>query len=288
MQNTSSLHSSEKSEVPERVESVATSPVAARRRVRFFQRADSWFNRCVRLATAMHEGFWLGCLSANELNAVTAGHYAQSRETISPEGNLRGFFDWERSAVERYFPAGSSVLVAGAGAGREILALRRAGYSAEGFECNPALVDASSAIFDQLGEARGVFLWPPDQVPPGPSSYSAVIIGWTAYSHIRSRERRVAFLRALRPRAFPGSPVVLSFFARSGNSRYDALAFRIANWTRRFVPGRKEPPEIGDHLNWSYSHWFTREEVESELREAGIRLVDFGEVGEGYAVGVVE
>jgi Methyltransferase domain len=288
MQNTGSPHSSEKSEVPERIESVATSPVAARRRVRFFQRADSWFNRFVRLATAMHEGFWLGCLSADELNTVTAGHYAQSRETTSAEGNLRDFFDWEGSAVERYFPVGSNVLVAGAGGGREILALRRTGYSAEGFECNPAVVEASNTIFDQLAEPRGVFFCPADHVPAGLFAYSGIIVGWTAYSHIPSRERRVAFLRALRQRALPASPVLLSFFARSGNSRYDAVAFRIANWTRRFVPGRKEAPEIGDHLNWSYSHWFTREEIESELREAGIRLVDFGEVGEGYAVGVVE
>ena len=256
--------------------------------VRLFHHADSWFNRFVRLATAVHEGFWLGCLSVDERNAVTARHYGQSQESISPEGNLRGFFDWERRVVERYFPPGSHVLVAGAGGGREILALRRTGYSAEGFECNQVLVEASKAIFDQLGEARGVTLCPPDQVPTGPSSYNGIIIGWTAYSHIPTRERRVAFLRALRQRALPGSPIVLSFFARSGDSLYDVLAFRIATWIRRVVRARKERLEIGDHLNWSYSHWFTREEIESELRGAGIRLVDFGEVGEGYAVGVIE
>jgi hypothetical protein len=121
-----------------------------------------------------------------------------------------------------------------------------------------------------------------------PLHYSAVIIGWTAYSHIPSRQRREAFLRALRQRAFPDSPVLLSFFARPGSSGYDVLAFRIANSIRSLLGGRKEPVELGDHLNWSYSHWFTREEIESELQEAGIRLVDFGEVGEGYAVGIVE
>jgi len=290
MQNPESPPNSiEKGEDQEPLDSSATSRVAARsRRVRFFQRADSWFNRSVRLATAIHEGLWLGGLSADELNAVTAAHYGQSQESTSPEGNLRGFFDWERNAVERYFRAGSHVLVAGAGGGREVLALRRAGYSAEGFECNPALVDASHAIFDQLHEARGVFLCPPDQVPPGSSSYSAVIIGWTAYSHIPSRQRRVAFLRALRKRTFPDSPVLLSFFARPGSSPYDVLAFRVANSIRSLVGGRKEPVELGDHLNWSYSHWFTREEIESELRDAGIRLVDFGEVGEGYAVGTID
>lgn len=256
-------------------------------RVRLFQRADRWFNRCVRLATALHEGFWLGCLSSDELNAITALHYGQSQESISREGNLRGFFEWERHVVEHYFPSGSQVLVAGAGGGREILALRRGGYLAEGFECNPALVEASGAIFDQLGEARGVVFCPPDQVSSGPPIYGGIIVGWTVYSHIPTRERRVAFLRALRERAPLGSPILVSFFARVGNSRYDDLIFRIANWIRHLMGGKKEPLELGDHLNWSYSHWFTREEIESELREAGIRLLEFGDAGDGYAAGVI-
>ena len=95
----------------------------------------------------------------------------------------------------------------------------------------------------------------------------------------------MAFLRALRERATVGTPILLSFFARTGDLRYDDLTFRIANLIRRMVGGRKEPIELGDHLNWSYSHWFTRDEIEIELREAGIRLVEFGDIGEGYAVG---
>jgi hypothetical protein len=289
MQNTDSPpNSSEKNDDREAVDSFPASPVTLRpRRVRWFQRADSWFNRFARLATALHEGFWLGCLSVDELNAITAAHYSQSQESSSAEYNLRGFFDWERSAVERYFPPGSNVMVAGAGGGREVLALRRAGYSAEGFECNPALVEASHAIFEQLGEAHGTYLCLPDQVPQGPSIYAGVIVGWTAYSHIPTRERRVAFLRAVAGRAVAGSPVMLSFFVRSGNPRYDLLAWRMANFVRRIFRFRGEPVELGDHLNWSYSHWFTREEIESELRDAGIRLQQFGEAGEDYAVGVI-
>ena len=78
-----------------------------------FHYADSWFNRCVRITTVMHEGFWLGCLSVDALKMITAAHYTQSRESTSEEGNLRGFFDWERSVVERYFPRGLRVLVGG-------------------------------------------------------------------------------------------------------------------------------------------------------------------------------
>lgn len=107
------------------------------------------------------------------LNAITGEHYAVSRESASTERNHRGFFDWELRAVNRYFPPGSRVLVAAAGGGREVLALRRAGYQAQGFECNPALVEASRVMFAELGEPDGVTLCPPDQVPAGSAVYGA-------------------------------------------------------------------------------------------------------------------
>lgn len=53
-----------------------TSPVR-RSRVKSFDLADRWLNRLGRFANAMHEGFWLGCLNADELNAVTAEHFDQ-------------------------------------------------------------------------------------------------------------------------------------------------------------------------------------------------------------------
>lgn len=258
-----------------------------RRRVRYFKRADGWFNRFVRLAAVVHEGFWLGCLSADDLNAITAEHYDHSHESASPEHNLRGFLDWELAVVNRHFPAGSRILVAAAGGGREVLALRRAGYQSDGFECNPVLVQASDAIFEQLGEPRGVMLCPADQVPPGPATYGGLIVGWSAYTHIPTRGRRVAFLQALRQRALPGAPVLLSFFTRTGASRYDGFVRKGANLFRA-LRGREESVELGDHLSWSYNHLFTREEVEGEMRDAGIRMVHYGKVGDGHAVGIVE
>jgi len=264
------------------------SPASVRRRVWYFKRADGWFNRFVRLAAVVHEGFWLGCLSADDLNAITAEHYDHSHESASPEHNLRGFLDWERSVVQQHFPPGSRILVAAAGGGREVLALRRAGYQADGFECNPVLVQASDAIFEQLGEPRGVMFCPADRVPPGPPVYGGLIVGWSAYTHIPTRARRVAFLQALRQRALPGAPVLLSFFTRAGSSRYDTFVCRMAGVSRALLRGRKEPLELGDHLGWSYNHLFTREEIEGELREAGVRMVHYGEVGDGHAVGVME
>src|SRR5262249_14907561 len=118
-------------------------------RTKCFEVADRWFSRCVRLTTAVHEGFWLGLLSASDLNAVTAESFAGSKYFSSAEHNLSGLFNWETSAVNRYFRQGSRILVAAAGAGREVLALRKIGFEAEGFDCSPELVRASEGIFEQ-------------------------------------------------------------------------------------------------------------------------------------------
>jgi hypothetical protein len=270
-------------------DALANVPAARRRRrVLYFDFADRWFNRFVKVVEAVHEGFWLGCLSVDDLDAITAEYYRQSHEYASEQHNLRGFFDWEGPVVHRYFKAGSHILVAGAGGGREVIALRRAGFQAEGFECNAALLRASEALFQQLGEPQGVIFCAPDSVPPGPPIYDGLIVGWSAYTHIPTRRRRVAFLQGMRQRTLLGSPVLLSFFTRETVSPYEEIAYRTACLCRFLSRGRKETPELGDHLTWSYTHHFVRAELEEELSASGFRLVHFNERGDSYAVGIAE
>jgi hypothetical protein len=262
-------------------------PAARRFRTHCFERADRWFRRFGELMTAVHEGVWLGCLSADDLNAVTAKHFDESQYFASSAHNLSGFLDWERPLLARYFRRGSRILVAAAGAGREILALRKMGFDAEGFECSLPLVRASQEIFDQLGESKYLVHCPADTVPPGPPIYDGLIVGWSAYTHIPSKPRRTAFLQALRQRALPHSPLLISFFTRLPNS-YDDVVYRTARLCRSF--GDKELLSRGDRLEWSrYVHRFTREEVEAEFKTAGFKIEQYSEEnGGGQAVGTAE
>src|SRR5262245_2427351 len=275
---------------PDSVEIATPVPSAdsarSRRRLEWFRRADQWFNRFIKLASAVHEGFWLGCLSADDLNALTAGHYQQSNEYSSVGHNQRGLFDWEAAVLKRYFQPGSRILVAAAGGGREVLALRRVGFRADGFECSTHLVQAANVLFDQLRESRGVSLCAPDEVPDGPAIYEGLLVGWSAYTHIPTRRRRVAFLEGLRARAVKGAPLLMSFFPRDKSPAYENLVHTTALVGRFLFRGRKEDSETGDHLSWCFSHTFTREEVEAELSAAGFQMVHYSEVGEGYAVGM--
>ena len=259
-------------------------------RLKCFELADRCFNRLLRLVTALHESFWLGFLSVDDLNAATAEHYGNSRLYASATHNLSGLTIWETSALQRYFRPRSRILVAAAGGGREILALRKAGFEADGFDCSLSLVRVSQEIFDQVGEPNYVVHCPPDSVPPGPSIYNGLIVGWTAYTHIPTRLRRISFLRALRARALAQSPILISFFTRRADSRYDALIHRTAMFCQFFLRGRKERLELGDRLSFGrYVHCFTIGEIEEELRAAGFHVAHFCEEGDaGHAVGIAE
>ena len=261
-----------------------------RSRVKYFDLADRLLNRLVRFANAIHEGFWLACLNPDELNAVTAQHFDQSKYYASTEHNLSGFFVWEKSALDRFFQRGSRILVAGAGGGREVLALRKAGFDAEGFECSLPLVRASEQIFDRLGESKYVTLCGPDTVPQGPRIYDGLVVGWGVYTHIPTKARRVAFLQALSQRALSKSPLLISFFGRHSSSSDDALVHRTARFCHFLLHGRKEPLEVGDRISYArFVRWFTSDEVEAELKAAGFTSAHHGSEGDlSYTVGLAE
>ena|SRR5581483_2296373 len=259
-------------------------------RVKCFLRADRWFNRLVNLERALHKGFWLGCLSPDDFNVITAEAYKTSQHLASAEHIQSGLLDWESCLVGRHFPKGSRILVAAAGAGREVLALRKAGFSAEGFECNLRLLSAAQKAFEEARESSFVAFCPPDTVPPGPQIYDGLLVGWGGYTHIPARVRRIAFLRALRLRALPQAPIMLSFFTRDGYSRYDAISYHTAKVFRILSRAGGEALEPGDDLDWSqYVHRFLPSEVEQELKTAGFRIVHYKEGGgAGQAVAIAE
>lgn len=263
---------------------------AERKRVTWFAYADRALCRVLDLIRAIHEGFWLGCLTADDLNAITSKHFGDSRYFASSDYNLGGLFNWEKSVVDQYFPSGARILVAGAGAGREVLALRKAGFDAEGFECNPGLVAAGRDICAQLGETSRVVPSETDGVPSGPAVYGGLIAGWGAYTHIPTRRRRVLFLQALKQRALVHSPLLVSFLTRDASARFENLSYCTAKLSRFLLRGRKGAVELGDHIEWGrYVHRFSGEELAAELNSAGFRVVHYSDGADyTHAVGVAE
>jgi hypothetical protein len=179
-------------------------------------------------------------------------------------------------------------LVAAAGGGREVLALCNEGFDAEGFECSLPLVHASQKMLAHFGGASRVIHCPADAVPEGAPIYEGLIVGWTSYMHIPTNVRRILFLQALRRRALPRSPVLISFLTQSRNANFDAAVLRTAKFFQFFIGRRDDRLELGDHINGqTYMHWFTRDQIESEMGSSGFRVAHYCEEGDlGYAVGI--
>lgn len=241
------------------------------------------------LAESVWIGARLGVLDRDGVHRLDERYYAGGKEGehIDYEGdahNTRGLFDWEKPVVARWFADRGRVLVLAAGGGREVLALRRLGIAADGFECHPGLVAAANDLLARQGLAGDVRVVPRDAAPETETRYGGVIVGWSAYTLVQGRDSRVAMLRGLRALVEPGSPVLVSFFYRDGSPFRHGVIARLGNALRRLHGA--EPLEEGDTLGPNFMHLFTEDEIRAELREGGFDPVFYSTEGTGHAVGV--
>jgi hypothetical protein len=158
------------------------------------------------------------------------------------------------------------------------------GYEVDGFESHPELVRAANELLRTEGYDSVVHLVPRDEAPNTGAVYDGIIVGWGMYMLVQGRERRIALLRQLRAQVRRQGPVLISFYYRTATPRTFKLAALVANVIRRLL--RQPPVEVGDWLQPEYIHFFTQDEVASELSEGGFRLVHFSTEGYGHAVGV--
>jgi hypothetical protein len=236
-----------------------------------------------RLLSRTYTGFWLGVLTREQLHAIGSEKYGGERFYWTDEYNTRGLWDWEKRVVEREFTHCKKLLVAAAGGGREVIGLRRMGFEVDGFESDPGLVSYANELLGRLGMASELQLAPWDHCPDLDGKYDAVVVGWGAYMLIRGKGSRVRFLRELRERVAVGAPILVSFYTRTGKGRGFRAVATIGNMLARAV-GR-DPVETGDALIPNYCHFFSQEELESELVEGGFEPISFESAEYGHSVG---
>jgi len=264
------------------------------RLIRAHRATTRWRDRLWTAFTACFDGVWLGLLDHRRLARFDEDVYDEGTDVhegrlISYSDrayNLAGMHSWEAAAVAANFAPGSRVVVTSAGAGREVIALLQQGFDAVGYEPNRTLVATGSGLLAELEHGERLQACERDAFPAAVARCDGIVVGWGGYSLICGRARRVAFLRAARHALAPGAPILCSFLMRSPDTRYYAIVAR----TSRLVRGmrRAERPELGDTMRRHYIHFFTREEIELELRAAGFRPVAFSSVPYGHVVALAD
>ena len=242
------------------------------------------FQKLIIFLNACFIGFWLGILSRNNLYSIDSVYYDTEKQYTNDKYNLRGFWTWETRVIEKHFQSCKSLLVAGVGGGREVLALRKMGYQTDGFECNPNLAEFANQFLKRQGFETNIEVVMRDRCSTTNKLYDGLIIGWGAYMLIQGRKHRIEFLKNMRKKTKYNAPILLSFFCHYQLRKYHYLIANIGNLFR-VIFGR-ERIEPGDSLVPNYVHIFTKEEIAYELNEAGFELTEYCTQGYGHAVGI--
>lgn len=226
----------------------------------------------------------LGLLDPEELVRLTVQRF-ESSDYLDPTYNTgSGLWLWEREALRRFFPPTGRIVVGAAGSGREMIALHRAGYSVDGFECAHRLAEAGEEILRNAG-CPGRLIWaPPGTVPALAGPFDGAIMGWSGYMYIPLRAQRVRLLQDFRRILRSGAPLLVSFKTRDQSKRRMLWSARGANRIRKI---RGVPPVgAGDLLDNGFQHWFNREDIASEMADAGLQLKLYSSECYGWAVGI--
>lgn len=242
------------------------------------------------MARYVASAVWLGFLDAEDLTDITVETYEGTSGFETAEHNLSGFSPWEEEAVAQHFSSCRTILVAGAGAGREVIALARLGFDVVGFDGTRDLVDAGRAHLAATGLSATLLHAKASAVPEGIGQFDGLMIGRGFYHHIPGRRSRVAFLRACAGHLNDNAAVLIgNFMLRAPTGRGLEYTYAVAHAISRLRRGsyRVEP---GDVLSEGYFHRFLPEEISTELGLAGMTLVRLDsatgdEAGVGRAVG---
>jgi hypothetical protein len=189
-------------------------------------------------------------------------------------------YPWEEAAIRNHFPPPPAhLLIGGAGAGREPLALATIGYRVTAFEPVPAL----AASMDQTARARGLadvatYVAGYQNLPAltsldgtretlstlGP--FDGAVIGWGSFSHLRSEAARVETLRQMS--AETHGPVLVSFISVRLEGPSDSGKLRSRLLRRR---GRHSSDRFS--MTMGFHHPVNQEEVRRLADAAGLEVV---------------
>ncbi len=255
---------------------------------KFTARLSHWSFRFIRkaynLIDALLSGFWLGVMSEKSLDWSDELFYNNTGHYTDDKYNLSGLFKWEKAMIEKHFTGAKSILLIAAGGGREVLALSGMGFEVDGYECNELLVEYGNRLLEKNGNNNKIRYLARNSVPGEIKKYDGIIIGWGAYSLMAGQKKRITFLEGLYPFLKEGAPLMISFLWVRKRSRHERIIKKVSDFFRIF--STKDKTEIGDRLVPDFIHYFTEDEIKSELTRANYRIKDYSSSDYGCLIAV--
>jgi len=204
---------------------------------------------------------------------------------------LSGLMPWETALYDRFLKPADRILVVGCGTGRDLIALVKLGYRAEGLEVGPRIVTVARRMLETAGLRAELYTGPIEAVAL-PGSFDAFIFSWFCYCYIPQTDTRIGVLRKVKTHLNPGGRILISHIPaerprRSLPIRLTRLVGRISGSDWRPEPGDVVTPGGGGWRRIHYEHQFQDGELEEEARAAGLTIVlcEKGDIGTAVLTG---
>lgn len=232
-----------------------------------------FLKRLTDFLDAFSSGFWLGVMSEKSLDYSGELSYNLNKSYTDDKYNQSGLFEWEKPIINKHFSNAKTILLIAAGGGREAFALSKMGFEVDAYECNTSLIEFGNAFLQKNNVNVKIKYLPKNSVPGEVKKYDGIIVGWGAYSLIDGTKKRLSFLKRLHPFLNKSTPVMISYLWMRERGRRDKIIKGVSNFFRIF--GKRDKTEPGDRLEPDFIHFFTEEEIKSEIAQSKFMIIDY-------------
>jgi SAM-dependent methyltransferase len=246
---------------------------------------------CEAAGTVLHYAA-AGTLSLADLQARMVSRWSAFGGMESEAYRDSGLMHWERVLYLPALEPGERVLSVGCGAGRDVIALLRAGFQVDGIDIAADCVEMARRAV----ATRGLSAWLAEgtlETVTLPARYDGIIFSWYCYSYIPGAARRISALCHAREALSDGGRIFISYLSIGKSLRYSLVA---ATRAVARLTGSDWRAERGDVLLLSspgrrrvhYEHHFAPSELDAEARAAGLRVSFHDVPDDGHVVLVRE
>jgi SAM-dependent methyltransferase len=200
-------------------------------------------------------------------------------------------FVWETDFYGRNIGSRDVILVAGAGNGRDIWPLLRAGHDVTALDITPRALETLKAKAEQRGHAVKAIQASIVDVALPPAAYDVVLFSWFCFAYLRGDEARLAALVRSSSALRKGGRILISYPKPPAGRKMSGagIASRfVAAITGGVVAERGDDYVMSGGVSRPeifYTHYFEPSDVEDVVRRAG--LVVTNHEHPTYAVGVL-